>query len=236
MLQQLLQQYFATPQDVPIIELTVGTHDANRDNSKFRASDAGKCHRMRYWKRQGKAGKQDIPFETQMAMQTGNLLHAFIQYALNREGVLLASEQELQDEHRIGHFDAILRDTQPSEHYPMGQTILYDFKTVGGKQMYYLKQDRSPKPEHVAQIRTYYQMSLSDEKLSAFEIKIDACRIAYISRDTLEILDLPVTLNLNQVADDWITLYGLWERQETPPMTRNNWECKYCQYNAECLG
>lgn len=227
MLQQMLQQYFDTPHDIPLINLTVGTHDPNRDNSKFRASDAGKCHRMRYWKRQGKEGKQDIPFEVHMALQTGNLLHAFIQYALGEMGVLFASEQELKDHHRIGHLDAIIRNRD-------AEYILYDFKTIGGKQMYYLKQDLKPKPEHIHQVLTYQQIYINTESGKQEYVSIDKCVIGYISRDTMEILELPVPENFHVVNDDWQALIDYWERQEMPPMTRSGWECKYCQYNADC--
>lgn len=226
MLQQILQHYFDIPpqgDQTASILLDVPTHQMHRDNSKFRASDAGKCHRMRYWKRQGKEGKRDIPFETHMALQTGNLLHAFLQYALAQEGVLFASEQELQDEHRIGHFDAILRDRN-------NNLFLYDFKTVGGKQLYYLKQDLQPKKEHSYQIRTYEQMYLA-----AHPVPIVESIIAYISRDTLEILELPAAGAVSEVHRDWDPLYTYWERQNTPPMTQCNWECKYCPYQSDCV-
>lgn len=226
MLQHLLQTYFCLPHETAFFDLSVGRNDLNRDHSKFRASDAGKCHRMRYWKRQGKAGAQDVSFEVEMIFQVGHLLHAFIQHALSDIGVVFASEQPLEDPHRIGHLDALVQDD--------GKLVLYDFKTVGGKQMYYLKQDRSPKADHLAQVRTYHQMYVTTEGGTQEYQSIDECRIAYISRDTLEIVDLLAPENFHAVNADWQTLIGYWERQETPPMTRNEWECKYCQYSSDC--
>src|SRR5512136_1050253 len=211
MLQKILQKYFSTPQNISMIDLSESTHDPHRDHAKFRASDAGKCHRMRYWKRQGKAGKQELSLEVQMALQTGNLLHAFLQYALGDMGVLFASEQELEDPHRIGHLDALVKDDD--------KLVLYDFKTIGGKQMYYLKQDCRPKAEHLAQVRTYHQMYVNTEGGTQDYQPIDECRIAYISRDTLDIMDLQVPENFQAVNADWQTVLGYWERQETPPMT-----------------
>jgi CRISPR/Cas system-associated exonuclease Cas4 (RecB family) len=221
MLQTILDHFFSTDTETPTIMLEVSTHNKHPDHSKFRVSDAGKCHRMRYWKRQGKEGKQEFSLELNLALQTGNLLHAWLQFALQAEGVLIASEMELEDEHRIGHLDAIVND--------VGNLILYDFKTVGGKQMYYLKQDARPKTEHVAQITTYLDMYLNNTTST-----LDQCRIVYISRDTMELLDLEIPDQGYQVKKDWNTLIGYWERQETPPMTSNQWECKYCLYHADC--
>jgi hypothetical protein len=223
MLQQILANYFTTRQPKSFT-LDVPAHDPDRDNSKFRVSDAGKCHRMRFWKRQGQPGTQEIPFETQMAMQTGNLLHAFLQYALDREGVLFAAETPLEDAHRIGHLDAILHDRHD-------HLLLYDFKTVGGKQMYYLKQEMQPKKEHSFQIRTYEQM----HRATYPDLHITEAVIAYINRDTFEILELPAAGAVSEVDRDWSPLYGYWDRQETPPKTNTSWECKYCQYKTQCL-
>ena len=228
MLQEILAHYFTRPplgDEAASIILNVATHQPHRDTSKFRASDAGKCHRMRNWKRQGKAGKQDLSFEVQMALQTGNLLHAFIQYALSRENVLAAAELELEDAHRIGHLDALIKDGD--------KLMLYDFKTVGGKQMYYLKKEARPKAEHVAQVLTYRAMWQTARVLDP----IHECRIAYVSRDTLEVLDLPVADERHAaVTRDWEMVGDYWARQATPPMCANGWECcKYCQYQADCL-
>lgn len=225
MLQQMLAHYFNTRQ-ATFFHLEVPAHDPDRDNSKFRASDAGQCHRKRFWKRLGKVGQVNLSVEMQMALQTGNLLHAFLQYALSREGVLQAAEVEMQDAHRIGHLDAVIKQQH--------RFILYDFKTVGGKQMYYLKQDSRPKTEHCHQVLTYFQMYAAAQA----QIYIDECRIAYLSRDTLEMLDMAVPDDpglVPAVKRDWETLIGYWERHETPPMTSSQWECKYCQFQAECL-
>jgi hypothetical protein len=226
MLQDILTHYFTRPPSTtaPLtITLDVATHQPHRDNTKFRVSDAGKCPRMRVWKRQGKdAHPQPLSVEVALALQTGNLLHAFIEYALEAEGVLAAVEVPLEDAHRLGHLDAVVKDGD--------KLLLYDFKTVGGKQMYYLKNEGRPKLEHLAQVLTYYTMYQDNVG------DLDGCRIAYVSRDTLEILDMAVDLqSLPLVHGDWRALLGYWERQETPPVTAQHWECKYCQYQTACL-
>lgn len=223
MLTTILENFFSIDTETSPIMLEVSTHNRHPDHAKFRVSDAGKCHRMRYWKRQGKEGKQDIPLATYLALQTGNLLHAWLQFALQVEKVLKYAEYQLEDEHRLGHLDAILQDRN-------GHLLLYDFKTVGGKQMYYLKQDLQPKREHSYQIRTYEQMY----KATHPELHITETVIAYINRDTFDILELPAAGAVSEVDRDWNQLYTYWERQEIPPMT-SNWECKYCPYNSECM-
>lgn len=223
MLTTILKNFFRRDTETPMMILEVSTHHKHPDHEKFRASDAGKCHRMRYWKRQGKEGKQDFSLEVYLALQTGNLLHAFLQYALKQEGVLVTAEPCLMDDHRIGHLDAILRDQG-------GRLLLYEFKTVGGKQMYYLKQELQPKKEHSYQVRTYEQMYTAFARSETITESI----VAYINRDTFEILELPAAGAVSEVYRDWDTLINYWERQETPPMSMNTWECKYCQYNTEC--
>jgi hypothetical protein len=39
----------------------------------------------------------------------------------------------------------------------------------------------------------------------------------------------------NSIRRVWDTLCALWERQELPPKTQMAWECKYCQYQTDCL-
>jgi CRISPR/Cas system-associated exonuclease Cas4 (RecB family) len=240
MLHEILTRYFTTPpqgDQAASMLLNVATHHTYPDHSKFRVSDAGKCHRMRYWKRQGIEGTRSLTLETQLALQTGNLLHAFFEEAIQATDQLISSEYLVEDAHRIGHIDAILSDcpfkemskTRPNPH----KVILYDFKTIGGKQAYYLKQDLSPKPEHLAQIRSYHHMYLTKRSGEDYS-RIDELRIAYINRDTLEIFDLSVPMDAAAVNADWEPLIGYWDRQETPPMTKTAWECKYCQYQAQC--
>lgn len=101
-------------------------HDTDaRDNSKFHVSDAGKCRLMRYWKRQGKPTEPVYTPEGLRILHVGILLHNWIQDVIKNAGIALAIEQEVEDEHRIGHLDALVQLD--------GKRVLYDFKTVNGK-------------------------------------------------------------------------------------------------------
>ena len=204
-----------------------------RDNSKFRVSDAGKCRLMRYWKRQGKPGKQEWPLETLKAMQLGINVHEYIQRIVTGlpHGIARAlCEQRLEDEHRIGHFDLYLELSEPfiSDTGRLVQAILYDIKTKGSKQWFHFdKDDRKNDRAHEYQLLSYDLMSL--------DLPVDECRIAYINRDTFEIWENIIHFgNYSAVEDDWEILIQAWNKQEEPAPNAEKWECKYCMYHDDC--
>lgn len=223
-LQHLIHEYLTTypkPGEPPEITLTVPTHDPNRDHSKFRISDAGKCHLMRFWKRQGIEPTNSSSFDIRLVMESGNLLHAWFQYVLKKIGVIEAAEMEVQDEHKLGHFDCILAYNNTR--------ILYDLKTISGKKMYYFhKNGDKPDKQHIYQVLTYH---------SLLHPWPDDVRIAYISRDTLEICECVVHLGHNalvEAANDWGALIGAWEVDMSPAPNPEPWECNYCVYRDAC--
>lgn len=227
MLTQLIDQYIFDRQ----------LHDTQeRDNSKFRVSDAGKCRLMRYWKRQGKPANVAWGKETLRVMQLGINIHEWIEKIVSDlpGGVeRVVSEHHLEDEHRIGHFDLYLELTSPliDDRDPL-RYILYDIKTKGGKQWYYFERDgRKTDIIHAYQIVSYWLMA-NDEGFP-----IDSCRIAYINRDTLEMHENTVLHDMlcEEVETDWNLLIRAWEQQEEPePSPATDWECRYCIYNKEC--
>lgn len=205
------------------LELSVGTHDPARDNSKFRLSDAGKCRLMRYFKRQGQPVSSALTPDVLLQMQAGNLIHAYIERAAHEMGYLVASEDKLEDEHRIGHFDMILK--VPSEDAGL---ILYDIKTITSKKAYYMAQDdKYADPQHVAQVVSYAQM---------YPGQLDWLRIAYVIRDTMEIQEALIGLDehTDDVSADWAILISAWNTQTPPAANPQSWECRYCPYSADC--
>ncbi len=222
MLATILKEFFRREMLFPSILLDVSVHNPNRDTTRFRVSDAGKCHRMRYWKRQGIAMERDLSVSVQLLLQTGNLLHAWFEYALKEMGVLVCSELELADTYRIGHLDCVVKDS--------GKIVLYDFKTTSGKRFNFLNQHSGqPLDEHICQVMTYAEL------YQALLLPLDEVRIAYISRDTLEIREFSVPLSTqSEVKDDWTRLIKAWEAQEEPPQV-DTWECKYCGYRKRCF-
>lgn len=204
-----------------------------RDNSKFRVSDAGKCRLMRYWKRQGKPGKQDWTPEVLKAMQLGINMHEYIQQIITNlpRGIIRAiCEQTVEDGQRIGHFDLYLELSDPVTSPVSGdlvQTILYDLKSKGSKQWFHFDKDgRRSNRAHEYQLLTYWTM---------IEEPVDECRIAYINRDTFEMCENIVDFGLEEkMSEDWILLIQAWDKQEEPAPNAEKWECKYCMYRAEC--
>jgi CRISPR/Cas system-associated exonuclease Cas4 (RecB family) len=197
-------------------------HDtAERDHSKFRVSDAGKCRLMRYWKRQGKPTEPTYTPEILRAMHVGILLHNWIQDVIKQTGHALAIEQTLEDEHRIGHLDALVRSDD--------QTILYDFKTINGKKWYYLEKGGFiPDLTHYAQLITYAFMLPTPP---------DETILLYLNRDTLAIKEvvIPEDTILNKaILEDWRILVDGWHLQEEPIANPANWECPYCAYQHTC--
>lgn len=195
-----------------------------RDNSKYRVSDAGKCRLMRYWKRQGKEyDPGDVPPLMRRTMQAGILLHEWIETVLKQAvGHQLAgfeAEGEVEDEHRLGHFDLLL-------HLKDGSTLLADVKTVKDKQFYWKKQKGADR-QHIHQVCSYADM-LPEQP--------DRAVIAYLNRDNMEMIEEPVDLTsfLPAVWRDWESLIHCWDRQEEPEPNPENWECKYCIYKTAC--
>jgi len=170
-------------------------------------------------------------------MQLGINIHEFVQKIVTDlpRGIKRAvCEQQLEDEHCIGHFDLYLELSDPIEMTDDGdviETILYDIKTKSSKAWYYFQKNgyRSDR-QHEMQVISYHRMMpphLED---------VNECVIAYINRDTFEIRENPVPFFVyNAVKEDWEVLIDAWEKQEEPaPSPANSWECKYCMYRNDC--
>lgn len=193
-----------------------------RHHDKFRVSDAGRCHLMRYWKRQRKP-VSDVPdSRTQRVFEAGHVFHVWLQDLLQEKDLLIVREKEVEDSHRIGHIDAIVMDGEAR--------ILYDFKTVHSRKFHYKQKDGNNKDMHYAvQAYTYAIMS---------PVCIDDVRIAYISKDDLCIEEVSVEKTYPNISslyeNDWFPLFEAWERQEEPKANPAEWECKYCIYRSSC--
>lgn len=191
------------------------------DMTKFRASDAGRCRLMRYYKRQGKEKKLDE--KTLRFFETGNMWHTWLETLLDEQGLLITKELEVVDDYRIGHIDAIIG-------HPENGRILYDFKFVSGKKFWYLMNHGQNGDTHYHyQVVTYLLM------LPEFMTPDDA-RIAYISKDDLGVIEVPVPVERFRlhVIEDWDRLFESWDAQQEPVANPQSWECKYCPYHDSC--
>jgi len=216
-------QSYPQPGQPAQLELSVGTHDPDRDTSKFRLSDAGKCRLMRYWKRLGKPDTRDMPPEVLLQMQAGNIIHAYIERAAHEMGCLVASEDKLEDEHRIGHFDLVLNDPLDD-----AERIMVDIKTITSQKAYYMMRDgKEADDQHIAQLVSYALM---------YPETLDGLRIAYVIRDTMEITEAPIDMRRYEdtVIADWAALITAWTTQTAPDANPQRWECRYCGYQSDC--
>ena len=188
-----------------------------RSYDKFRCSSAGRCRLMRYWQRQGRS-VSDVPDErARRVFEVGHMFHEWVQDILDRRQLLIEREKEVEDLHRIGHIDAIVREG--------GRIILYDFKTVHSRKFTYLKEGAD----------IHYQYQITSYALM-LPYDVDEARIAYISKDDLRIREIPVDYEgiAPAVTDDWNILINAWEKQVAPEPNPKEWECKYCAYGSSC--
>ena len=202
-----------------IIDTYIAEKNASiqRENGKFRVSDAGRCRLMRLWKRQGKPFSDTPDERTYRVFEVGHVFHVWLQELLANKKVLLASEFEVEDIHRIGHVDAIVNKGSG--------LILYDFKTVHSKKFSYIKKD--------ADLHYHFQASTYAMMLP---FGVEQVLIAYVSKDDLRIQEVSVEVDVigSQVEEDWKLLIEAWENQVEPTPNPMSWECKYCNYQSSC--
>jgi len=202
-----------------IIDTYIAEKNANsqRENNKFRVSDAGRCRLMRFWKRQGKPVSNDFDERTLRVFEVGNVFHIWLQDLLQEKGLLVEREFEVEDAHRIGHIDALVKNGNG--------LILYDFKTVNSKKFSYIKKEGDI--HYAFQVASYAMM---------LPFGVSEAAIVYISKDDLRIAEMPVDLDgiKSKVTDDWTILIQAWENQVEPTPNPMSWECKYCNYQSSC--
>ncbi len=126
----------------------------------------------------GKAAELPIQPDVLRAMQVGIILHDWIQMVMqSSQDLLLGVEQELVDEHRIGHYDASLNID--------GKLTLYDFKTINRKKAYYLETYGRENFGRNADLPHQYQLV---SYASLLDPRPDDLRIVYIERESLRVV------------------------------------------------
>jgi len=203
-IEKFINEYLAEQRAIP-----------RESSGRFHVSDAGRCHLMRYWKRQATSPHQDFDDRAYRIFAVGHLFHLWIQGILKEKGVLISVEQKVEDEHRSGILDAIVQSS--------GKRILYDFKTVHSRKFLWIAKEADIHYHH--QAMTYNTM---------ISVPADEVRIAYISKDDLLIKEVPVFLTREKVDADWKPLIEAWVKQEPPKPTPLPWENAYCLYRESC--
>jgi len=213
MLEKIIDNYIAEKRQAEL-----------RDHSKFRVSDAGRCRLMRYWKRQDKPAS-DLPDERQLRVfEVGHVFHVWLQDILKPKGALI--EVPVEDEHRIGHVDAIVQSDEG--------IILYDFKTVHSRKFHHNRREGGNGDIHYAMQAFTYATMLPP----SLQRELTDIRIAYISKDDLCIEEVSVfryPALPEKTKDDWEILTECWNSQKEPNPNPLPWECKYCIYKSSCF-
>jgi len=210
-LQTILDKYLQDCRD----KVRVVTEDP-----KFRVSEAGRCHLMRYWKRMGVEPTNPIEVSSLRVFEVGTIIHRWIQEALRESGCLLAEEMVVEDEHRRGHIDAVVQWD--------GKTIIYDFKTVSPSRF---SDAISPSRNYRYQLYTYYLM---------YPGQVDDLVLAYICKDDLLIAEVSLLQGdfqreLDDVKRDWEGLIEGWIQGREPfPNPDSPVECYGCIYRTKC--
>jgi len=191
-----------------------------KKSGKFSVGDAGRCHLMRYWKRQEKPTTDEPDERAFRVFQVGHIFHEWIQDILAKKGLLMRKEFGVEDEHRKGILDAVCLYED--------KTILYDFKTVHSRKFHYMRNAETGVPQdmhYCLQVLTYEAM---------LPFPVDSVRLAYISKDDLCIEEIEVPDLHMEMEDDWQKLITCWTYQQEPIAKPMDWECGYCSYRSGC--
>jgi hypothetical protein len=184
---------------------------------KFYVSDMGKCARTRFLKRKGIITRSKP--SSWMFFFLGTALHDEGFKGLNSQGVLLSTEQAVEDEHFKGRYDGKVK-------YIKKPTI-FDFKSTSAKNFYRLLKGGADSEENLMQVFKYVKM----DKLLHPDVS-DMAILTYINKDpkpemTEEIfLDKPYVLEKKieqRIKEDTEMMIEYWLNDKIPPCTCASW-------------
>jgi len=192
-------------------------HKESKGSGKFKISHAGLCPLFRILQRKG-VEITDKPTVFQIRRtELGKIIHEYYQKIFKDMGILIASEEWLEDEHRIGRFDALLEID--------GKKVLIDIKTTSTLDLSKLLQ----KHNYFMQVATYKEMLESQGE------KIDEMGILFVDTKTMQELYVPVSQEYEiKAKEDWQNLINIWNEGQLPKPKENEF-CKFCPYRSLCF-
>lgn len=217
----------------------------------FRASDTGKCLRMRYMKRLGIDYTKKPDKRINRVFKAGDLFHDYLQGLTRRAGISIAQEGLVFDEDLqvVGHFDDLL-DID-------GKIRVADYKSKHSWGFKYLY-DEGAQEDHIKQATLYaYLISKNGYVLANYEgdelkesiwyppREIDEITIYYISKDDLRVAEFTYKkgLYLDSVIGEYKKLVKAFKEKKVPECTCEDMYggakdkdgvpkgVKYCVYN-----
>jgi len=218
------------------MDLYLKSQDQKEQSPRFRASDMGRCFRMRYYKKQG---EKQLPLDprSRRIFAVGNNVHALYQAALEQIGVLVSKEEEINYRGILfGHYDALVNpEGKDAPHNGGADLILYDIKTVNSGKFHQNDKSKIPWSEidthYVKQIHAYC-MILREQYPNLTD-----CRIYYVSKDDLDTREVPVPYLPRREEAVIKEIHELIEIEsgKIPPATpKMEWECKFCPFRNIC--
>lgn len=208
----------------------------DRNNAFFHVSDAGTCHRKRYFKRLGVEPTSPIATASLRKMLAGDAGHVALQELLKWDKSLFAAEGTLGDgEHILGHFDGII---MPG----LTQKVMLEIKTVEKWSMSHIVGSCSckgtakehaigPKPEHVLQAKTYWVYGRNQYT------NLDQMTVAYFKREDFGGVQFDYEWSESvreEVLNEWLPLLMAWKEKTLPKCTCNldygGAGVNYCRY------
>ena len=86
------------------------TRKTSKKKPKFYISEMGKCLRMRWLKRKGIGS--DVAPHVYWIFQIGDMYHDYVYKALEAQGLLIESEDYVENDHFIGRYDGLVKDEE----------------------------------------------------------------------------------------------------------------------------
>lgn len=208
-------------------------------DKKFYVSDMGKCHRVRFLKRKGITS--EFPLHVYHKMKQGNDLHAIGYEALNAQGFLLGSEEEVENEHFKGRLDGrvSVNPKNPEELMKGGEMAIFDWKLTNPWNIKKYDMGGSDNEENILQVLTYVKM----KKVTMPDL-LDLALLGYINHDpgarTSLVFGLSrvyrlIPLYEKKIEQDMEAMINYWVDNKIPPCTCPAWMRDYNSFLPLCM-
>jgi len=206
--------------------------DKGSYNSKkefWSVSSLGRCKRQQYLRRSGVSGVFTVSYSSRMQAYDGDGIHAKIQSALQKMGVLVNAEETITNIplQLRGRYDALVM--------LKSGLCLMDIKTQNQKAWARRKKKgvRSADAHHRRQVLAYLYL------LKEHYPDLKDARIYYVNRNTGEREEFRLAITEEDTKSILAELQDLnrhWADQTLPPLTEDANDCQFCEFSSTCYG
>ena len=181
-------------------------------------SRLGSCLTGLYLERLGIEPDKDFDEKTLRIFSVGKIFEEWVVDQI-KESYQVDTQIRLEwpEYDMTGYADALIEDT------------VYEFKTIHSGGIRRLYQENKPYDHHVKQL--WVAMKI---------LKKDTGRLVYIGKDSLGILEFPVSIDdpLGEEAlEELAILNEAWEKKlpPNPPADSKDWRARYCRFHVKCV-